>query len=208
MTKTQSVTIPGPVGAIEATLQMAEDSTTAALLSHPHPQYGGSMFDGVLAIAAEILANQGTSTLRFNFRGVGASDGQFDDGRGETDDLLAAAAWLQAELAPRSLSIVGYSFGASVAWRAVDRLPSVSGIVLIAPPVGMMDFPVRADLTCPVHAIAGSRDDFVNLDALATWAAAGGDVEVHEIEGADHFFGGYGEALGAALRASLGATGT
>lgn len=203
MQDSQFITIPGPTGDLEAMLTQPADAGGAAVLCHPHPQYGGSMYDGVLAIAADTLAQQKITSLRFNFRGVGGSAGQYADGVGEVDDVIAVAAWARAELAPSTLSLVGYSFGASVGWRAVDQLGALSRVVLIAPPVGMMEFAVHPDLPADVHVIAGTRDTFVDLGALAAWAAAGGNVQVHEVEGADHFFGGYAEDLGEALMLAI-----
>ena len=102
----QATTIPGPVGALEARVE-AGGSGRWAILCHPHPLYGGSMHDAVLDTVATVLAEQDVGRVRFNFRGVGASDGQYDEGRGEADDLIAVRDWLATEHAPDELWLGG-----------------------------------------------------------------------------------------------------
>ncbi len=184
--------IPGPVGAIEAQHDRASAGRAiTAVLCHPHPQYGGSMHDAVLNTAAQALLGAGVSCLRFNFRGVGASDGRFDQGEGETDDLIAVVDWLASEHPGDALWLVGYSFGAAVSWRALARCnPALT--ILIAPPVGMMPFAEHATLSGKVTALAGDQDSFVDQAAFAAWAG----VETHVVAGADHFFGGHHDDLG------------
>ena len=196
----RSIEIPGPAGVLEARVEAGEGHRWA-ILCHPHPLYGGSMHDAVLDTAAGVLADQGFGTALFNFRGVGASDGDHDEGRGETDDLVAVRDWLAAEHAPGELWLGGYSFGSNVVWRARRRIPEARRLLLIAPPVGAMDFAPPDDTeTASVTVVAGDRDAFVDLDALRQWPADRCDVRV--VEGADHFFAGRWEALASALRAS------
>lgn len=195
----QATTIPGPAGALEARVE-AGGSGRWAILCHPHPLYGGSMHDAVLDTVATVLAERDIGRVRFNFRGVGASDGQYDEGHGEADDLVAVRDWLAAEHAPDELWLGGYSFGSSVVWRAASRVPEARRIVLVAPPVGAMDFAAPDEaLTAEVTIVAGTADPFVDLDAVRRWAA--GRCEVHTVDGADHFFAGRWEALAEALRA-------
>ena len=196
----QATTIPGPAGALEAHVE-AGGSRRWAILCHPHPLYGGSMHDAVLDTVATVLAEQDIGRVRFNFRGVGASDGQYDDGRGEADDLVAVRDWLAAEHAPGELWLAGYSFGSNVVWRTRHRIPEARRIVLIAPPVGAMDFapPDEAE-AAEVTVVAGDRDAFVDLDALRHWS--GDRCDVRTVAGADHFFAARWEALATALRAS------
>ena len=194
-----ATTVPGPTGALEARVE-AGGGGRWAILCHPHPLYGGSMHDAVLDTVATALAEQDVGRVRFNFRGVGASDGQYDEGRGEADDLVAVRDWLAAEHAPDELWLGGYSFGSSVVWRAASRVPEARRIVLVAPPVGAMDFAAPDDsLTAEVTIVTGTADPFVDLDAVRQWAA--GRCEVRTVDGADHFFAGRWEALADALRA-------
>ncbi len=184
--------IQGPAGAIEAQHDLAPDGRSiTAVMCHPHPQYGGSMHDAVLSTAADALLAAGVNCLRFNFRGVGASAGAFDQGEGETDDLMAVVDWLADEYPGNALWLVGYSFGAAVSWRALSRCnPALT--LLIAPPVGMMPFTEHGTLPGKVVALAGDQDNFVDQATFAAWAG----VETHTIAGADHFFGGRHAELG------------
>ncbi len=186
--------IQGPAGQLEARLDQAPaEKTITAVLCHPHPQYGGSMHDAVLATAVEVLMGAGVNCLRFNFRGVGGSEGQFDNGDGEVLDAVAAVDWVRQEYPRDEIWLIGYSFGASVAWRAASSIDPAR-LILIAPPVGMMKFEANAT-TAQVDAIAGSRDDFVDQATFNAWE----DVDTHVIDGADHFFGGYHDALAETL---------
>lgn len=189
---TTSLNINGPSGQLEALWSPAAEVTGAAnmaaprcaLLCHPHPQYGGSMHDGVLAIAADVLSAHGFAHLRFNFRGVGGSDGSFDNGQGERDDIVAAWNWLIGQ-APaegwRSALLVGYSFGAATAWAARAQCVDVSQLLLVAPPTAAMPFTGQAD-ALDTRVIAGDDDSYCDLAALP--AGSGSNV----IAGADHFF--------------------
>ena len=193
-----ATTIPGPAGALEARVE-AGASGRWAILCHPHPLYGGSMHDAVLDTVATVLAEQDVGRVRFNFRGVGGSDGQYDEGRGEAEDLVAVRDWLVEEHAPEELSLAGYSFGSSVVWRAASRVPEARRIVLIAPPVGAMEFAAPDEaLGAQVTIVAGTQDPFVDLAAVRQWSA--GRCEVRTVDGADHFFAGRWDALAAVLR--------
>ncbi len=189
--------INGPAGPLEAALDCApNEKTVTAVLCHPHPQYGGSMHDAVLQSAAEVLLANGVNCLRFNFRGVGDSAGSFDHGNGETDDLLAVINWQREEYPRDKLWLCGYSFGANVVWRALSTA-NPQRAVLIAPPVGMMEFGPAPDAVEHLDAIAGDRDDFVDKDKFNDWAG----INSHVIAGADHFFSAGHEDLKETLAA-------
>lgn len=153
------------------------------------------MDDPVLDELARALLGQDFGVLRFNFRGVGGSAGDYAGGAGEVDDLLAVAAWLQTQR-PGVLWAGGYSFGAWTVWNARSRGLSVERAVLVAPPLGAMEFePVAAG--CPVDVVAGTADRFVDQALLADWDAGAS----HPVQGADHFFSGRHRELRAALQA-------
>jgi alpha/beta superfamily hydrolase len=193
------VDVPGPAGILQAELsESAPVNGRYAVLCHPHPQYGGSMHDTVLDILARVFESHGVACLRFNFRGVGASTGSHDGNGGEVDDLLAAIDWLNAEHAPEGLTLAGYSFGANMIWRALDSLDTPQRVVLVAPPVGLMEFAPR-ELGCPVDVFVGDVDEFVDARALAAWEG----VRIHTIPGADHFFAGKWKALEAEIEAAV-----
>lgn len=197
--------IDGPAGNLEARFELATDpNNITAVLCHPHPQYGGSMHDAVLQTCVDELTDAGVNCLRFNFRGVGASAGSYDGGTGEAYDLLAASAWVTQHQATDQLWWLGYSFGAAVVWRglqsAQQTLPYIPArVVLIAPPVGVMDFSSAepGPLQWPQHldAIAGDRDDFIDAGKFQNWPG----VHTHTIAGADHFFAGHHEMLATTL---------
>ena len=194
------IDIPGPSGALQAQLSESPPADGRyAVLCHPHPQYGGSMHDTVLDILAAALERSGVACLRFNFRGVGGSEGDHDGKGGEVDDVLAAVAWLQAEHSPDALTLGGYSFGANMIWQALDRLGTAQRVLLVAPPVGFMDFASR-ELDCPVEVFVGDADQFVNMQALEAWHG----ITAHVIGGADHFFAGKSNELEEAIEAVLG----
>jgi len=165
------------------------EKTATAVLCHPHPLYGGSMHDAVLQAVTKSFLALGVSCLRFNFRGVGLSAGAHDDGVGEVDDLSAVCQWVLENYPQNDLWLAGYSFGSRIVWKS---LPSVvpTKALLIAPPIGRMDFSGSAGAT-DVHAVAGDRDEFVDTTKFVEWLAD----RAHILPGADHFFGGYHQSL-------------
>ena len=206
--------ISGPAGELEASYHSPAQAQNAALLCHPHPSYGGSMHDNVLALTAAALDQAGSSEtgndsnwahLRFNFRGVGESSGTYDDSVGEQDDLVAAWDWLRAQHNWHTLTLVGYSFGSAMAWSARERCEGLSHLVLIAPPTAAMPFssaPVpissrEADPKDAPHIIVGDRDDYCNLDAVPASAS------LQVLPGADHFFSGSADLLAHAIAKAL-----
>ena len=190
--------IPGPAGNLEA---MVNDSGGGSwvILCHPHPIYGGSMFDAVLDTVEQALTPMNLRTLRFNFRGVGSSEGEHDHGEGEVNDLLAVLEWLCEAKNPSIVSVAGYSFGSVVASRGVANNDSVSRVVLVAPPTSSMA--LATDLKLPVRIIVGDADPFVDLPQLQQWQHDQNDAEIVTIPGADHFFGGQHQALQSATSA-------
>ena len=195
---TPFMNIQGPAGILQAQFDTATDAEgSVAILCHPHPQYGGSMHDGVLQTAADVLLANGVDCLRFNFRGVGGSEGSFDNGIGEAQDLLAVADWVSEAYADSPQWWLGYSFGAAMVWRAAQTAQPGRAI-LIAPPVGMLDFS-GAPGGVEIDAIAGDRDDFVDTAKLQALDG----VTAHIIPGADHFFSGYHAQLADALSAII-----
>lgn len=181
-------TIPGPAGAIECAI----DAPTAAVLGvavvcHPHPQHGGTMDNKVAQTLARAFVQTGHRSVRFNFRGVGASQGAWDDGRGEVEDALAV---IEAHRDPAlPLLLAGFSFGGYVAAEAARRLPDgakAQRLVLVAPSTQKQQVPpVPAD-TVVVH---GEADDVVPLAATFDWARPQ-SLPVIVFPGVGHFFHG------------------
>ena len=140
--RADSVLLPGPAGAIElacALPDVANARAGAAIICHPHPLQGGTMHNKVVTIIERALLELGLATVRFNFRGVGKSEGMHDNGAGETDDVVAIAHWLRRVRPGDALWLGGFSFGSYVALRAAPRVEPAQ-MILVAPPVGRWDF--------------------------------------------------------------------
>jgi len=185
--------IDGPAGSIEAALDLPEDDAPAhpvlAILCHPLPTEGGSMHNKVVTMTARALRESGVTTLRFNFRGVGQSAGEFDDGDGELDDLRAVAAWARAAHPDKTLWLAGFSFGAWVSLRAAVELQA-GGLISIAPPVGRSwSFDDIAPPGMPWLVIQGEEDEIVKPHAVYAWISSlQQPPEVVRMPGASHFF--------------------
>jgi alpha/beta superfamily hydrolase len=189
----EALTLAGPAGAIEALLEGPADSRPAAVgvVCHPHPLHQGSMLNKVVHTVARALNELGLPVLRFNFRGVGASEGRHADGLGETDDALAAAAFLTARYPGSALWLAGFSFGAAVAWRAAARVPPAQ-LISVAPPVTRMAG-VIAGLrpACPWLVLQGDADEVVDCaEVRAHMSALVPPPELVVLPGVDHFFHG------------------
>ena len=165
--------LAGPAGALEAMLEFPASVVAAqpviAVVCHPLPTEGGSMDNKVVTMAARALRELGVTTLRFNFRGTGASEGSFDDGAGELEDLSAVAAWVRATRPEAQLWLAGFSFGAYVSLRMADELqPKL--LISIAPPAGRWDFDrIAPPAGYPWIVIQGEADEIVDPNAVYAW---------------------------------------
>jgi alpha/beta superfamily hydrolase len=150
-----------------------------------------------------VLLDRGISCLRFNFRGAGASAGTFDGGDGECEDLVAALNWLDSQ-SSSPVWLAGYSFGSWIGWRvAAAATVTIERIIMIAPPIGMLDYPDREDRNLLVQIIHGESDDFVNAATVRDWAERNATETPVEIAGADHFFRSHSQALREAVAAAI-----
>lgn len=185
------IEIQGPAGIIEANYRTSEDATRAALICHPHPLYGGNMYDAVVACMCSAVAQLSISSLCFNFRGVGGSQGQHDYGKGEVEDVVFLSHWLREQSGIEAIYLGGYSFGAMIALRAADELDiPLQHLMLVAPPV--QDSNAALAVACPVTVVAGTQDDIVNMSSVQTWLTTSNcSSELIEMDGADHFFMGF-----------------
>lgn len=166
--------LPGPAGAIEALVDVPEPQHARAgtvIIAHPHPLHGGSMHNKVVVMVERSLRELGLHSVRFNFRGVGASEGVHDDGRGETLDMLAVAEWVSKTRPHDALWLSGFSFGSYVALLAARHLP-VKQMISIAPPVGRWDFSAAIAPPCPWLIVQGEDDDVVEPQAVFDWVDA------------------------------------
>jgi uncharacterized protein len=187
--------IEGAAGRIECLMRAHEAPRATAVLAHPHPLHGGTMQNPVMFHADRELNRAGFFTLRVNFRGVGASDGVHDAGRGETDDLELAARWMRG-LVAAPLFLIGYSFGSWCAVRAARREAGVGAVVAIGLPVNAYDFPPElAALAQPLAAVHGSEDELAAVDDVRRVLGEG--RQLYRIEGASHLFPGRAPEAGA-----------
>lgn len=158
----QKLTIDGPTGALELAVGAAvPGARKLAVICHPHPLHGGSMDNKVVTMLERTLRDAGVATVRFNFRGVGASAGRFDEGQGEGDDLAAVVALARAWLPGADLWLAGFSFGSYVAARMAAALHA-SLLISVAPPVGRFAFRALAHPPCPWIVLQGEIDEVVD----------------------------------------------
>lgn len=198
----QTLLLPGPIGAIETLLQEKEGVPPAvvALVCHPHPLYGGTMHNKVTHRVATTLAARGAAVLRFNFRGVGKTEGRHDKGRGEMQDALALLDWLRRRHASAEAWMAGFSFGSWVASRVAASESAVRRLILIAPPVHTQTFEEMRSATVPKLVVQGTADEVCRPENLArvfpTWAEP---KRLERVEGASHFFDRKLAELGSAI---------
>ena len=183
---TRRFSIVGPAGALECAIDTpAAAPRGLAVLCHPHPQFGGTLDNKVVQTLARALVQLGYTSLRFNFRGIGASQGAWDEGRGEIDDALAVIA---AQRAPGQVLVLGgFSFGGYVASQAATRLTEpAERLVLVGPAVHNFSVAAVPADTLVIH---GEQDDVVPLQAVFDWARPQA-LPVTVLPGAGHFFHG------------------
>jgi alpha/beta superfamily hydrolase len=207
------VTFNGPEGRLEGRYHPGKGSgAPIAVILHPHPQHGGTMNNKVVYTLFHSFAEQGFAVLRFNFRGVGRSQGEFDQGQGELSDAASALDWLQTfNASARSCWVAGFSFGAWIAMQLLMRRPEIEGFVSAAPPANLFDFTFLAPCPSSGLIVHGDNDQHVPLadvtklaDKLALQRAI--KVDFQTVPGADHFFTDRLDALKAAVDSYLAAT--
>jgi alpha/beta superfamily hydrolase len=184
--------IEGPAGRLESILDEPRDGPVrgCAVVCHPHPQHGGTMHNKVAHTLARAFVRLGFRTLRFNFRGTEASEGSYDEGDGELDDALAAAAWLRAGGCDGPLWIAGFSFGAAIAVRAAEPA-RVDGVVAVAPAIYRFARGVARMPDCPFLVIQGDEDELVDVQETIEWVhGLEPGPELLVMPGAEHFFHG------------------
>lgn len=214
--------ISGPTGRLEALLDLpvnARGATSGGLVApgsdalvraavvvgHPHPQYGGTMHTKAVYQTAKALARIGCAVLRFNFRGVGASAGSFDNGVGEQDDFSAGLDFMAAQYADVPLWAAGMSFGAWVGLTVGAGDARVSALIGIAMPLSRYDFSQVCDSAKPKFFVHGERDEITSLgEVRAFYARAAEPKELAVIDAADHVFDGRVGEVGDTLEELLG----
>ena len=189
------IVINGPEGRIEARYHRAPSANAPiALVTHPHPKFGGTMNHKVVYHLFHAFARSGFSVLRFNFRGVGRSQGSFDNGAGELADAAAALDWLQTFHASATHCWVsGFSFGAWISMQLLMRRPEIDAFVSVAPPANIYDFSFLAPCPSSGLIVQGEDDETVPEPEVAKLATKligqrGPGIQYRTVPGAGHFF--------------------
>ena len=199
----EPVSIAGPAGALEALIETPLNDAGAspthfAVVCHPHPLYGGTLTNKVVYTLARAFQELGAPTIRFNFRGVGASQGAYDQGAGETQDALAVVAHGRQRWPDATLWLAGFSFGGAVAIRAAGHAKP-ERLIAVAPGVTILDVGMVKP-ECPWLITQGDADDVIDPDYVRDWASKlTPRPQVRVLEGAGHFFHGRLHDLKAAV---------
>ena len=193
--KILEIFIPGPAGRLEAKYYKSKKNTSPiALVLQPHPQYGGTMNNKVVVDTFHTFMENDFSVCRVNFRGVGKSDGEFDNGQGELADAAAALDWLERENFDNSQCWVsGFSFGSLIAMQLLMRRPEITRFISISPQPNLYDFNFLAPCPSSGLIVQGKKDDLVPIEETAKLAEKlqsqkNITIEYEEITGANHFY--------------------
>ncbi len=187
-----SLTLTGPAGTLEAVLHLPEPAGVErlAVICHPHPLHGGTMNNKVVHYLGKTFNEAGFATVKFNFRGVNHSQGTFNDGMGETEDVLAVHDWARQQFPKAAIWLAGFSFGAFTAFRASSQRP-IGGLVLVAPPVGRFTFETLSPPPCPWLVVQGDQDELVDCTQVVEWTRRiRPRPTLVRLKGVDHFFHG------------------
>jgi alpha/beta superfamily hydrolase len=175
------------------------DEKKGVVVTHPHPLYGGDMYNLVVESIVHVYHMKGYSTLKFNFRGVGRSQGAYDNGIGEQKDVLSALSFL-ANMGMERIDLAGYSFGAWVNAHAIQKDTVTKQMIMVSPPVGFMDFNSIVTMDTLKFVVTGNRDDIAPADVIKKMIPIWNpNARFEVIDGADHFYGGYLNQLEAVL---------
>jgi uncharacterized protein len=194
----ERLALPGPAGALQALIETPVTdggapeaaAPTFGVVCHPHPLYGGTLDNKVVWTLARAFEQLGAPTIRFNFRGVGASAGSYDEGRGETLDALAVIAYGRRRWPDAALWLAGFSFGGVIALRAAAAA-GPTRLVTVAPGVNTLDVRAAAAPACPWLIVQGDADEVVPPAAVLEWARTLSPApSVRVLKGAGHFFHG------------------
>jgi alpha/beta superfamily hydrolase len=208
--KESKITITGPAGNLESAFSRGDtDAHLSALhavviICHPHPQHGGTMDNKVVTTLMRTYRDLGVHVLRFNFRGVGKSEGVFDNAKGELDDLLAVIEWAKNNLPESPMLLAGFSFGSSIAARASYAVAHLRHLTLVAPPVERYDYDREGVFNAPVCVVQGDQDERVIAQGVYDWVAQlQSPSELIRYPEATHFFHGFLSQLKTDLSATL-----
>ena len=205
MAQEQKITIQGPAGVLDGRWTATEQTRVGLLMCHPHPLFQGTMDNKVVTTVTRTAVAMGLPSLRFNFRGVGASEGQHDHGIGEQDDVLAALAYARDTLGWQRVILAGFSFGAGMACLSACRTPEhLAALVLLAPAVHHFDAPNLLPFEFDTFVYMGDADEVVPFDEVKHWAETVVPTPHFQIfRDGGHFFHGRLTDLKASLQDDL-----
>ena len=198
-----NLSIPGPAGALECILREAPGTGLWAVVSHPHPLYGGTMHNKVVYRTALALEESGYQTIRYNFRGVGGSAGVHDEGRGEADDLRAVLDHVTGARGGREVLLAGFSFGAWIGARVGAADPRVRSLLHVGVVTKLFERLPQEAFRKPCAAVQGESDEHGEPSRVEEILRPGPSARLLVVAGADHFFKGKIPELDAALRGAI-----
>ncbi len=197
----KTITIPSESGPLEGVFKGAK-KRCGAIITHPHPEYGGNMHNGVVLALEKAYQDKGYATLRFNFRGTGNSCGEYDTWHDLCDDVIAAHHFL-CDQDILEIALAGYSFGSWVNAHADPNLQGLTHQLLVSPPVSFMDFSKIKGFSCDSFVVCGDRDEYAAFPevkkCLEIWDATSFKI----IKGCDHFYSGRVGQLHTALENTI-----
>ena len=205
------IVVNGPEGRLEARYHRApSDEAPIALVMHPHPRFGGTMNNKVVYQIYHSFVGRGFTVLRFNFRGVGRSQGTFDNGQGELADSAAVLDWMQG-IHPSASNcwVTGFSFGAWISMQLLMRRPEIHSFISVAPPANIYDFSFLAPCPSSGLILQGTADEVVPEEEVSKLAnrlisQRGPGIEYRTVPGAGHFFEGKLENLSKVIDSYIG----
>lgn len=187
-----NLTIQGPAGQLESVIEYPKEHTkrAVAIVCHPHPLHEGTMNNKVVTTVSRFLQSLGMPVVRFNFRGVGKSEGEYGNTDGELEDLFAVMDWVNKEFPNLPIWLAGFSFGSFISARAATQR-SVAQLISIAPPVVNFDFYSVSRVPCPWVVIQGEEDEVVDPKKVFAWLETRDEQPtVIRLPGVGHFFHG------------------
>lgn len=189
--ETENFLLPGPVGDIEVLTTYPDQPPKAVIIiAHPHPLHGGTMHNKVVTQLYKTFNTLDFATLRFNFRGVEQSGGHFDQGIGETQDVLFLISWLKQVLPNLPIWLAGFSFGGYVCARAANET-QIAQLITVAPAVNHGDFTILTSISCPWLIVHGDEDALIPIDQIQAFVSHPPvPIKLRIVAGASHFFHG------------------
>lgn len=193
--KEKNFFIQGPAGKIELSIFLPEASSEISrigIICHPHPLFGGTMQNKVVTTLAKTFLTKGYAAIRFNFRGVGQSEGEYDTGKGEVEDLRAVIQWAKEHYPSASISLAGFSFGSYVAAKlTAENSELIQQLILIAPAVGRFNFDELTSFPCPIIVVQGEEDEVVAAEVVYAWVKrVSSPIKLIKFPQTTHFFHG------------------